>query len=77
MQLESTLSKRNKEIVSLKKQANGGGGGDASPSVDFTGLAKKVEGARAKNKGQDTRLRVQTIVKSTAGTRVDFQFSDN
>ena len=67
LQLESTLSKRNKEIVSLKKQANGGGGG-TSPSLDFTGLAKKVEGARAKNKGQDTRLRVQTIVKSTSGT---------
>ena len=66
LQLESTLSKRNKEIVSLKKQANGGGG--TSPSLDFTGLAKKVEGARAKNKGQDTRLRVQTIVKSTSGT---------
>ena len=66
LQLESTLSKRNKEIVSLKKQANGGGG--TSSSLDFTGLAKKVEGARAKNKGQDTRLRVQTIVKSTSGT---------
>jgi len=45
--------------------------------LDFTGLAKKVEGARSKNKGQDTRLRVQTIVKSTSDAHAGLKLLEN
>jgi len=74
LQLESTLSKRNKEIAALKK-GEGGKGGQSVP--DYPDLAKAVESARAKNKGQDTAHRVAAIVSQVQEAAATLKVLEN
>jgi len=76
--LESSLSKRNKEIASLKKQAAAGASGNSSSKDGFADLCDSIQVARcAQGGGGDTHVRIQEIVGQLSSTHAALKMMES